>query len=289
MRVFRNENLKYSQNFLYNKNLVTELVRMSNLDIYDLVVEIGSGKGIITDILSKNVNKVMAFEKDNILFKRLEADFENIQNIELLNEDILTYNFSRINKYKIFSNIPFNITTDIINKVLNSSNKPTDMFLVMQKEAANRFIGNPYYHENLKSILLKMIYDVKVIHKFNKFDFKPIPNVKIVFVHFSINNQLKASNVNLFRDFACYLFMLNENTVKAKLKKVFTYNQIKNISKQINVDSRITEITFKEWLYLFEILKTKAPISSKQLIKGYYNKYIKVQSRLDKVYRSRKK
>ena len=289
MRVFRDKDLKYSQNFLYNKNLVNKLVKISNLDINDIVIEIGAGKGIITEVLSKSVNKVIAFEKDNVLFKELALDFQNTENVELLNEDILKYDFSKDNDYKIFSNIPFNITTDIITKVLNADIKPTDMFLIMQRETANRFIGNPYSKESLKSILLKVFYDSKIIYRFNKSDFKPMPNVDIVFVHFSISNKLGISDINLLKDFASYLYMLNENTVKTKLKRLFTYNQIKNISKQVNIDNKITELTFENWLYLLEIFKTKAPISSKQLIRGYYDKYIKVQSKLDKIYKSRKK
>jgi len=288
MRVFRDEELKYSQNFLYNKNLVNKLVKISNLDVNDIVIEIGAGKGIITEILSKNVSKVIAFEKDNVLFKRLKLNLQDIENVELLNEDILKYNFSKNSDYKIFSNIPFNITTDIISRILSIDIKPTDMFLIMQKETANRFIGNPYSKESLKSILLKMFYDIKIIYRFNRTDFKPVPSVDIVFVHFSINSKLEISDINLFKDFASYLFMLNENTIKTKLKRLFTYNQIKNISKQININNKITKLTFENWLYLLEVFKTKASISSKQLIKGYYDKYIKVQSRLEKIYRSRK-
>ena len=288
MQVFRDKNLKYSQNFLYNKKLVIKLVQMANLAKNDTVIEIGAGKGIITEILSKYARKIIALEKDIDLYQWLELQFKNVNNIELLNEDILKYNFSKNNNYKIFSNIPFNITTEIINKVLSSEIKPRDMFLIIQKETANRFIGNPYSKESLKSILLKSVYDTEIIYKFNNYDFKPTPNVDIVFVHFSINTKIDINDSEMFKDFISYLFMINQKTINQKLKKLFTYNQIKQIARTIDINNTITTLTFEEWIYIFNIFKTKATTNSKAIIKNYYKEYIKIQSNLDKRYRSRK-
>jgi len=288
MRVFSDETLKYSQNFLYNKKLVNKIINKTNLNNNDTVIEIGAGKGCITEALIKNTYKIIAIEKDNNLFKELKFNFKNIENIKLLNQDILEHDFSKYNNYKIISNIPFYITTKIINKILSINNKPTDMFLILQKEAAERYVGEPYKKESLKSIFLKIFYDVKIIYKFNKSDFKPMPNVNIVFVHFNMNQKIDLNDINLFKNFITYLFMINKNILKTKLNKIFTYHQIKNISKKINIDQKITEIQFEQWLYLFKIFKTEAPMNSKKTVQGYYNKYIKIQSKLDKNYKSRK-
>jgi 23S rRNA (adenine-N6)-dimethyltransferase len=149
----------------------------------DYVIEIGAGKGHITRELAKICQKVNAFEVDSKLFVQLQKFFENTQNIKLNCCDFLKATLPKRGSYKVFSNIPFSITSDVIRKLTSFSNPPQEAWLIMEKGAAKRFIGNPY--DTLASLLLKPFYNTKIIYHFSRQDFHPAPSVDVVLVHIS--------------------------------------------------------------------------------------------------------
>lgn len=110
------KNLGYSQNFLVNKKLVERLISKSNIDVTDYVIEIGPGKGIITDVLSQHAGEVVAVEYDQELYNNL-VRYHSHDNVTYIFGDFLKYKLPLNRRYKIFSNIPFQITADIIRKL----------------------------------------------------------------------------------------------------------------------------------------------------------------------------
>lgn len=84
--------------------------------------------------------------------------------------------------YKVFANIPFNKTTEIIRKLTNDINPPDETWLVIQKGAAKRFIGKP--DESLSSLTIKPFFDSEIIYYFRREDFHPAPSVDVVLLHF---------------------------------------------------------------------------------------------------------
>lgn len=141
-----------SQNFFKDPALVSAIVSDASLGRNDIVVEIGPGNGIITRELAKVCHKVVAVEKDPDLYRQLKADFKDMPNAELHNKDFLRFEI-RYPRCKVFSNIPYGITADIVNKLLYGKNPPLEAFLVMQKEAAQKFCGAP--RETEYAVLIK--------------------------------------------------------------------------------------------------------------------------------------
>lgn len=113
--------IKYSQNFLRNSELVKSLINKTGISRSDIVYEIGVGEGIITKELLKKARKVVAFEIDRNFFNKLSQKFQNEKSLELRLEDFLVGDLPNY-PYKIFSNIPFNITSAIIKKLTLESN-----------------------------------------------------------------------------------------------------------------------------------------------------------------------
>lgn len=181
-----------SQNFLVNRKLVKQLVRGSSISSSDTVLEIGSGTGIITRELLQITPHVIPIEKDPKLTKHPQ--------------DFLTYPLPKY-PYKVFSNIPFSITGDIIRKLLQSPNPPTDCYLIMQSQAAAKFIIQPKAN-TLAAILYYPFWDIQIIHRFARTDFSPDPAVDSVLVHFTP----RALTINKFayQDFIAYSFTHNK-------------------------------------------------------------------------------
>ena len=169
--------LSHSQNFLQSKELVEKLVEGSSLNKDDFAIEVGPGKGIITDALAKRCSKVLAIEADEKLYVELIDRFDSHENIEIKNQDFLESDLPK-GEYKVFSNIPFNITSDLVRKLLDSENPPSDSYLIIQKDAAERFAG--FAGETLFSVLYKPWFEFSIEHEFKRSDFVPNPSVDTV-------------------------------------------------------------------------------------------------------------
>jgi len=287
--------LKYSQNFLRNKKVVLKLLQLSSIVSNDLVLEIGPGKGIITEELAKLARKVIAIEKDKSFFLFLKEKFKNNPRIEILNMDFLDYQLPKY-PYKIFSNIPFFATGEIIKKITllknGEKNFLEEAYLIVQKEAAKKFVGQPYAKRNqMTSLFLKPWFKLGVIYHFKKTDFYPTPKVNVVLMKIKKrdNPLIDESQAQIYRDFVVYGFTQWKSNLKRAFKKIFTYKQFKKLSYDLKIDKStlLTDLTFEQWLELFKCFLTKVDIFKKSLVTGAENKLKKQQKHLHKIHRTR--
>lgn len=277
--------IKQTQNFLKNKQLVDNLIDEANIKNTDLVLDIGAGKGIITEALSNKAKKVYAYELDKKLYKYLETIFTNTPNVKLFNHDFLQSTLPN-QQYKVFANIPFAISTQIIDKLLESNNPPKYAYLIVQKEFANKLIGKP--NESLKGIIYKAFFDFAVIYNFSRQDYKPSPSVDTVLLSITHKENPSIENAELYKDFVSYLYTSWKPNVKEALSFLFTKVQYKRISKENNIDlnGKITSLGIVKILAIYEIflhlLRDKHHI-----VKGTYHDLAEQQAKLDKIHRSR--
>ena len=269
--------IEHSQNFLHSKKLVSELLDKTNLNDDDTVIEIGPGKGIITEELSKKCKRIIAIEYDNKLSASLKETFSEDSKIQISGE------------YKICANIPFNLTADIMKKVLEFENSPTDIYFIMQYEAFLKYAGQPYYSESMRSLLYKPWYFSELIHEFKPTDFRPAPNARICFVHFHKRDNPKVADSKDYKNFLSYVFAAPGNTFKEKTKKLFTYEQQKRICKQIKIliNSSISEISYEGWIALYDVFVRFVSDEKKEIIKGSEQSLKNQQNKLQKAHRNR--
>jgi len=166
-----------SQNFLTRKQTIRRLIRIAGLEKNDHVVEIGAGRGHITQELAKTCGNVCAYEIDHKLAERLYAEFNN-SNVRVHRQDFLTATLPKGAPYKVFANIPFNRTSEIVRKLASPHSALDEAWLVMEKGAAKRFAGQP--RESLASLLLKPFFDMEIRYYFQREDFHPAPSVDVV-------------------------------------------------------------------------------------------------------------
>ncbi|MCL2343261.1 MAG: rRNA adenine N(6)-methyltransferase family protein [Firmicutes bacterium] len=169
-----------SQNFLTSAAVINRIVSRAGLCHTDHVVEIGPGKGHITKKLLAACGRVTAVEIDRNLYDKLSVKFEHQANLNLVHGDFLRWPLP-LPPYKVFANIPFNRTTEIIRKLCAGQDGPDALWLVVEKGAAKRFLGQP--RESLSSLLLKPFYDAKIVYYFRREDFHPAPSVDAVLLH----------------------------------------------------------------------------------------------------------
>lgn len=276
--------IKYSQNLYTNKEKLKETIKLSEINFSDIVLDIGAGTGTITEELSGYAKQVIAYELDQKYSRELEEKFNNSSNIILKNENFLNIELPR-KEFKIFSNIPFFITTDIINKITDVNSKLEEAFLFVQKESAERFAGEP---KNTQiATILSFMYEIKIREKFQKKDFKPMPNVDIVLLNIR-RKDFNKKDFQLYRDFITYIFNQMNYSVLDTFKKLFTYKQLKYINQYLNKNrySKPTDIPLDYYLNIFQEFKLNGKNYINK-VNGYYSKHLKQHSNREKVHRTR--
>jgi len=196
------------QNFLKSVLALNKIIEQGEIKNTDIILEIGPGKGVLTEKLLEKAERVIAVEKDRELYKFLKIKFEKEikdRKLILLNEDILEYNplltspLSRgERKYKIIANIPYNITGAIFKKFLTEENQPELMVLMVQHEVAKRIMGkNPTTlklrgaKESILSISVKAYGEPKMIMKVPSRYFSPAPRVDSAIISIKNINRNK--------------------------------------------------------------------------------------------------
>ncbi|MFA5532342.1 MAG: 23S ribosomal RNA methyltransferase Erm [Candidatus Shapirobacteria bacterium] len=268
--------MSFSQNFIKSSTLVKQLLDITSIDNNDLVVEIGPGRGIITQELIRLAKEVIVIEKDRTLIQSLRTKFDHQTNLKIFNQDFLTWSLPSTS-FKIFSNIPFDITAKIVDKLLKSKNKASEIYFIMQLEAADKYlIGNDLNTQN--SILLSIFYDAEILGDIDRTAFTPKPQVDIVFTKFTLlpNPLIDPRLYPQFRDFVIFGFNQWKSNMFEIYKKIFSYDQFKKINHQLKInDLKPSQLNIDQWLKLFDIYQKFVSQNKKDLIDGFEKTYIK--------------
>ncbi len=115
--LYKQPTLKVSQNFLTSRRILMRLLQRTTINQQDDVIEIGPGKGHITSLLIEKSRHVTAVEFDEYLYCKLYDKFNGIDKLTLIHKDFLQFRLPERSDYKVFANIPFSITTQILRKL----------------------------------------------------------------------------------------------------------------------------------------------------------------------------
>jgi len=251
------------QNFLKSKVALNKMLEAGEVNNEDTILEVGPGKGVLTEKLLEVAKKVIAVEKDDRLISLLQEKFASAISsgkLQLITADILDFNPSAYQllagNYKIIANIPYYITGQFLRKFLESNYQPTKIVVMVQKEIAQRIIARDG-KESLLSISVKVFGTPKIIMKVGKENFSPAPKVDsaILLINniskkFFTDNQIseKAFFTVLHASFAHKRKMLIGN-----LREIFSHeNNFQEIFKicKINEKIRAEDLTLPYWVLL---------------------------------------
>ncbi len=231
-----------SQNFLIDKNITRKIINEITIQ-NKKVIEFGSGKGFLTDfIISKKPKKLILIEKDKYLIKYLKKKYIDFKNIEIIHEDILNINLSNYKNFNILGNIPYNISSKILKKIIFNANYLNEVVLMVQKEFALK-CDYKKGKINQYKFMLQLCSDYKICSYISPNVFIPKPKVFSAIVKI----KLKKNNINWNK------MMKFINTIfKNKRKKIINNIKIKkNEDISIDLNKRIEELNFKEILTIY--------------------------------------
>lgn len=240
---------RLSQHFLTNRALLTKITGLAGISNDDTVIEIGSGKGHLTAQLAKRASVVYSLDIDRKMLAKAKSRLQDLTNVQLEKANILTYRLPDKGEYKVFSNIPFHLTTRIIDRLTGAPNPATDIWLIMEKGAAKKMLGKP--KETDRSLRLKVAWDLAIRYHFRRQDFHPPPSVDCVLMHMKRKGKpdLPDGAIDAFSRFV-------KHTQRAGLfgsEKLLTKKQISTALKRADLPPIPTDgqILYVQWLALF--------------------------------------
>lgn len=173
---------RVSQNFLRSPRIALMLIGHSNIRKRDFTLDIGAGSGVFAYALSKKSAQVLAIEFDRETFKKLQNNTKNLKNVEVLCADFLRFNLSKLPKnYKVCANIPFHLSSPIIQNLTNAQNSPKSIYLILQKQFARKLIVSDKNFTSALGVKIFPFFESKIKKPLQKSDFTPPPAVETVF------------------------------------------------------------------------------------------------------------
>lgn len=226
-------NIKFTQNFLKDRSLVKKIVTIANIPRGSVVLEVGPGKGIITSALASAVEsdgKVVAVELDTKLASALTEKFIERPQVEIISANILDFPLSKFkSNYSIFSNLPFAITSDLLDHLLDPAVAPSQAHLILQRESIIGINKIGMETETFKSLLLKPFYEVQLEHAFSKFDFAPKPSVETALFSFQRREHdlIEEAAYALYKDFLA--FVAKDRVGEGNWRRLFKKKALQNM------------------------------------------------------------
>ena len=177
---------RFGQNFLVNQAVVESILESAGLSSTDVVIEIGSGLGLLTSELASRSGLVLAVEIDRELHAILEAELGTADNVILLNTDILEVDIPELlarpdvaaTKAKVVANLPYNITTPVLTKLIENRNSLDRAVVMVQREVAERVAASPGSKAyGSLSVFVQFYADVSLVMVVPPDSFIPEPSV----------------------------------------------------------------------------------------------------------------
>ncbi len=246
------------QNFLTDKNVVKKIISAFNPQPGESIIEIGPGRGALTDELNDKDLNLILIEIDKSLCDELEMKYPNLKiiNMDFLKVD-LGKEFSSV-KSRVIGNIPYYVTSQILLKLFENCAYITDALIMMQLEVAQRLMANPKSKEyGILSVYTNFFSEAKLLFKISKNVFYPKPDVDSAVVHFKFKEKLELddSEIDWFRTIVRTAFNQRRKTLKNSLKKLI--NSDEQAKLKFDFNRRAEELYLKDFLYLATNFKPK--------------------------------
>ena len=249
---------KFGQNFLSDKNLLKAIVSDAEITANDVVLEIGAGAGALTKELSLVAKKVIAYEIDTDLKDILES--LDLKNVEFVFSDFMNVNLKdfekEIDSFKVVANLPYYITTPIIFKLLEESEKLESLTIMVQKEVAERIVakegGKDY---GILTLMINFFGEAKIDRIVKRQMFNPMPNVDSAVITIKIDREkYKGIDKEKFSKFIKASFSMRRKTLLNNLSSILPKTELKEKLTEDILSRRAETFFIDEFIGIYKML-----------------------------------
>ena len=237
---------QFGQNFISDTNLLQSIVAASGITKDTTVVEIGCGAGTLTRALAENAKQVYAFDIDTQLQPVLAETLAGLDNVEVIFRDFAKVNLkefeSEIDEYVVVANLPYYITTPLVTKFLEESDKVQGLSIMVQEEVAERFCAKENtaeYGSITAAIALKG--EAKIVKRVPRTLFYPRPNVDSAVVKIDFDRgRVAVKDERVYRQTVKCAFLNRRKTLENNLVNYFSLSreQAKQILAAADIDEK---------------------------------------------------
>lgn len=222
---------KFGQNFITDEKLLDEIAALSGAGKDDTVVEIGCGAGTLTRAVAKRVKKIISFEVDESLEGVLAKTLDGVDNAEVIFQDFLKVNLKELEEktgeYFVVANIPYYITSPLIMKFIEESEKCKSLTVMVQEEVAHRLCaapGTPEYGSITASLALRA--EAKIVKAVPRTYFFPRPNVDSAVVNLTIQDgRIAVRSADWYKKTVRAAFTERRKTLANNIMKAFNLSR----------------------------------------------------------------
>jgi 16S rRNA (adenine1518-N6/adenine1519-N6)-dimethyltransferase len=253
------------QHFLIDNSILETIVKSAELTSADNIIEVGPGLGILTLELAKKVKNIIAIEIDNELASLLKKRTEPIPNITVINADILKRSPVQLlngeRSYKVVANLPYYITSPVLQHFIRDSLKPALMVVMVQKEVGQAIVATPG-QLGVLAISIQLFTRPEIVAYVSASSFYPVPKVDSVIIRFKMLPEpaVNITDIEAFLSFIRCGFNAPRKQLRNSLAQGLQQkpSDIAHILEKAQIESqrRPETLSIEEWEKLYIITKS---------------------------------
>ena len=246
---------RFGQNFLIEKSIISRIIESLKISSNDNIIEIGPGKGALTEKLVESNCTLSLVEIDRDLVETLRKKYRGLS---IVNEDILKVEFSALfggEPKRIIGNLPYNISTPLLFKLSSINELIVDMHIMLQKEVAERIVSTPSRKEYGRlSVSMQLFWEATKLFDVAPTAFSPKPKVNSTFMCLKPKKKTNFDR-DLMNRLLTSAFSSRRKTLKNALKNYLDENELESLD--INPRSRPENLVPADFIRCVNFLKKK--------------------------------
>ena len=255
---------KYGQNFLNDKEeILNKIIEVSNINEESEILEIGPGQGALTALLVERVKKLTCIEIDKDLENGLRKKFDKKENYSLVMGDVLEVDFKKYLNAgtKVVANIPYYITSPIINKIIENKDLIDEAYIMVQKEVGERICAKSGKERSVLTLAVEYYGEANYLFTIPREFFNPIPNVDSAFISIKFYKDKryedKISEDLFFKYIKAAFSNKRKNIVNNFSTLGYSKNEIKGLLQELEVseNERAENISIEKFIEIINIFE----------------------------------
>lgn len=260
----------FGQNFLVDEHYISKIISALKLRENETIIEIGAGRGALTEKMIESGAKVIAIELEKDMIEVLREKFSSNSNFQLIESDALKVDFAALQnthfphqKIKLAANLPYYISTAILQKLIEQRDVFSELVLMFQREVVERImaaVGNS--ERGFLTVLVENYLESERLFEVPPTAFRPIPKVWSAVALLKPKEKAGIEDEKLFREIISSAFSQKRKTILNNLKNIRQISNFdwQNVLKNAEIEPlrRAESLTTEEWKRLYsEIEKIK--------------------------------
>ncbi len=255
MKFSHQANKSLGQHFLVDPKTIQRIINACALNSDDHVLEIGPGKGALTRSLALKVAELTVIEKDKELARYLKEDAA-LSGVNVIYDDVLNFDWRKIKKpIKVIGNLPYNVATPIIEKIIHNRDKVSAFYFMVQLEHGQRLMAGPHSKSyGSLSCFIQYYAVIKKLFHIKRTCFRPSPKVDSCFMslHFLDKPRYECANEDLLFEVIRASFNYRRKTLLNSLSFIYQKEELLSLAEKVgvNLQKRAEDLELQEYVAL---------------------------------------